>query len=467
MKEKAVRASSGWKSITLPVVGILLFFMAIGCAEVKLGKLPSRPPSARLRVFVKAITGEARGSLQTSHERFEQSVYMLADRYLSQSGHYEIVPIEEVRLIAGKEELAAWHWNRNDWELAVEVGRRLYAEYALIVEREPDEYYQKFLLINVDTKTKFEVESFESSFLLSASQEEWEQGYRDSFFKLYDEANEDLLATANRKSRAISSELAAARKEILALTGTPEKETKTDNPLKAKEPASRAKPSAADAGKDEKVAAIETRLAKLMEILARLEEMKKQFEEQSKNSELLNRELAEKEQREKVLLRRLEDSSKFAPVIVLASPRQDSRVEVNFVQLSGVVEDEKGLTQLEIYINDKPLSKGSDRGIRVATEANSKRLEFLERVSLQKGVNQLKVRAIDSDGLLTEKTVTVHYIEKLKNIWAVVIGINEYQQRCRHVLRSPGDAESDPGGKCGVLAESGCHADKDKKRIGN
>ncbi|MBU2027916.1 MAG: caspase family protein, partial [Proteobacteria bacterium] len=121
-----------------------------------------------------------------------------------------------------------------------------------------------------------------------------------------------------------------------------------------------------------------------------------------------------------------EESSKAPPVIVLVSPREDSKVEVNFVQLSGVVEDEKGLKQLEIYINDKPLTKGSDRGIRVVEKKGLKRLEFMERVSLQKGANRLNIRAVDSDGLFTEKTVTVQYIEKLKNVWAVVIGIDKY-----------------------------------------
>jgi hypothetical protein len=147
-----------------------------------------------------------------------------------------------------------------------------------------------------------------------------------------------------------------------------------------------------------------------VETLAQLDEMKKQIEEQSKKSDILAKELAEKEQREKMLLSKLEDST----------------VEVNFVQISGVVEDEKGLKRLELYINDKPLTRGSDRGIRVASETSPMRLEFMERVSIEKGVNRLKVRAADSDDLFTEKTVTVQYIERLKNIWAVVIGIDKY-----------------------------------------
>jgi hypothetical protein len=163
-----------------------------------------------------------------------------------------------------------------------------------------------------------------------------------------------------------------------------------------------------------------------VETLAQLDEMKKQIEEQRQQSDLLARELAEKEEREKMLLNKLEDSSKTAPVILISSPREDSTVEVNFVQISGVVEDEKGLKRLELYINDRPITRGTDRGIRVAAETSPKRLEFMERVSLGKGVNRLKLRAVDSDDLFTEETVTVHYIESLKNVWAVVIGIDKY-----------------------------------------
>jgi len=424
MRDNAIRKGSVWTSTNLMIIGMLLFFGAAGCAQVKLGTLPTPPSSAKLRVFVKAITGETKGPIQTSHESFELSVYGTATKYFSwKKGVYEIVPLEEVRLIVGKEELWDWEWRKNDWALAVEVGRRLYAEYALIIERVPAEFYQRFLLINLDTHKKIEVMNRHAP---GEPNEVWKKGYSEAFAKLFAEAYEDLLASANRKTSAVSSQVAAARKEIQELTQTPAKEPQGERPVKEKEPAPREKTPVLNAGKEEKVAALEAKLAKLMESLTQLEEMKKQIEEQSKKSDLLARDLAEKEEREKMLLTKLEDSSKAAPLVLLASPREDSTVEVNFVQLSGVVEDEKGLKQLEFYINGTPLAKGSERGIRVAAEANTKRLEFRERVTLAKGVNRLKIRAVDTDGLITEKTVTVQYIERLKNIWAVVIGIDNY-----------------------------------------
>lgn len=425
MKKRVVRIVGNWAMKKIMTVSMLLFFMTTGCAEVKLGMLSTPPPRARLRVFIQAISVESQNrAFQGSHESFEESTYRTARAYLSHMGAYEIVPMEDVRLITGKSEVLSWQWSKDDWALAVEVGRRLYADYVLIAERVlAQTRHIRYLLINVETNKKFQVMTSMPSV---ASMGDWRQQFRENIAKLFRDANDDLLATAGRKTRSVSSEMAAARKEIQELTTAPEKKTEADKPLKEREATTREKALAAEPGRDEKVAALEAKLSKLMETLTQLEEMKKQIEEQKKQSDTLAKELAEKEQREKLLLSKLEEGSKTGPVIVLTSPGENSTVDVSFVQLAGVVEDEKGLRLLEIYINGKPLGKGGERGIRVMAAETPKRLEFLERVSLQKGANQIKVQAVDSDGIVVEKTVTVRYVERLKNLWAVVIGIDKY-----------------------------------------
>jgi hypothetical protein len=160
MKSSSLSKGRVWRAKPLILMLLIPVFIAAGCAGVKLGALPTPPQSAGLRVFVKAITGETKFRLQTSHESFEQSAYKTAKKYFSgRRGTYDIVPLEEVHLITGKEELTDWQWRKDDWALAVEVGRRLHAEYALIVERAFFTFYhQRFLLINVNTHKKFEVE---------------------------------------------------------------------------------------------------------------------------------------------------------------------------------------------------------------------------------------------------------------------------------------------------------------------
>ena len=230
----------------------------------------------------------------------------------------------------------------------------------------------------------------------------------------------DALANANRykeiylaKAKA-SKEIEKTKKEL--------KELK-EEPTKEKE---QVRPTTGVLERQEKVEELETRLAKLTETLAQLEEMKKKFEEERKRADLLSKELAEKEMREKDLLTKLEHGSKTPPVIVIASPEDGSKVEANIIQLSGVAADGQGLERLEIFINNKPIEKKIGRGVMVKGESYLKRLDFSERIPLEGGENRIKLRAIDSDGLSSEKILTIHKVEIRKNIWAAVIGVNNY-----------------------------------------
>jgi len=127
------------------------------------------------------------------------------------------------------------------------------------------------------------------------------------------------------------------------------------------------------------------------------------------------------------LLNRIEDGSKNPPVIVIAAPSDGKNTESKAILLSGVAEDDKGMERLEIFINGKMLSKENDRGIKIAERKSfPKRLNFSERIPLEKGANQIMIRAIDTEGLFAKKVLTVHNIERRRNIWAVVIGINDY-----------------------------------------
>jgi hypothetical protein len=176
--------------------------------------------------------------------------------------------------------------------------------------------------------------------------------------------------------------------------------------------------------KKERVTQLESKLAKLTERLDQLERMKEELEEERKKSSLLAKELEEKEKTEKDLMVKLEHGPTAPPVIVIATPQEDSKVEVKVITFSGVAEDDQGLTRLEIFINGKPIKKKTDRGVRLTKRPT--RLNFKERISLEKGKNRIKVRAVDTDDLACEKTLTVHYVERRKKIWAVVIGINSY-----------------------------------------
>lgn len=453
-------AQTNGSRVLKPFVLSLLFIVITttnGFGE-KLGTIAAPPPSAKLRIFVEAISVEReRGNWRKPHKKFEKGAYKRVRRVIADGTSYMVVPKEEVAQVIGKKERKLWAWQKNNWKLAIDAGKRLYAEYAMFVVRDWDRTMgvtMKFVLLNIETGKMFKkIEVIPRM----ASKAQKLRFIRTAFEDLNTEAADDLLATANRKGQLASQELFETKKEILALMAdTPEKKTpaqpkkeapvtvkekvpapskkeaslkaKKETPAKAKEKiaAPQAETPKAIISKEEKVVQLEQRLAKLMETLSQLEVMKKQFEEQRKKSDQLTKELAERDKREETLLSKLEDSSKSPPVIVLASPKDNANVEFDFIHLAGVVEDEKGIQKIEFFVNDKPLVKGTERGLAVTGRKHSKRIEFKERVSLKKGLNRLKIRAVDSDGLFSEKTLSVHYVEKQKKVRAVVIGIDKY-----------------------------------------
>ncbi len=178
------------------------------------------------------------------------------------------------------------------------------------------------------------------------------------------------------------------------------------------------------ASEQEEVNYLENKLAQLTATLAQLEEMKLKFEEERKKSDLLAKQLEEKQE----ILTKLEESSKTPPVIVVATPKDGITTEAPFINLTGVAIDDLGLKELNVYVNNRLIEDPDVRGLKIQERAYPKRFEFTSRIPLTKGANQIKLHAIDADGLLTERELTVTKIQLHRNFWAVVIGINSYPQ---------------------------------------
>lgn len=248
---------------------------------------------------------------------------------------------------------------------------------------------------------------------------------KEAIISALSEANK--FKTIQVASKKTTQEIEETKEKIQELKGDPIKEKEQKATVEQEEKAlPQIKTSMGELEKKEKIVKLEARLTKLVETLGQLEEMQKKLEEERKKTDLLTEQLAEKERTEKNLLIKLEDGSKTPPVIVIASPQDESKVEINIISLVGVVEDEKGVKKIEIFINGKPIKLRSERGIRLAGSKGPKRLDLKEKIRLDKGTNKIKVRVVDQDGLSTEKSLTVHQIERSKNVWAVVIGINDY-----------------------------------------
>ncbi len=234
------------------------------------------------------------------------------------------------------------------------------------------------------------------------------------------------LADAHREAEQYARIMRAeklAKKEI----------EKTEQQLSAlkKETEQEDKSSTEVLSKEDKIDQLQARLAQLLEVQTQLVTTKQELEQERKKASLLAEELGEKERREQELITQLAQGANNPPVIMIASPRDGSTLEANSIRLSGVAEDAQGIERLEIFINNKPLKDKTGRGLQMKKKAPSRRIEFNERIPLQRGENKIKVRAVDADGFASEKTLVVKHVEMRKNIWAVVVGINDYPKTRR------------------------------------
>ncbi len=186
-------------------------------------------------------------------------------------------------------------------------------------------------------------------------------------------------------------------------------------------------PSPLPTGQQEEVVKLEAKLTELMAQVAQFDEMRKQFAEERKKTEQLTQALEETSEREKDLLTKLSAGAKAAPVIVVASPLDGTKTEASAIQLTGVAEDESGISQINITANTKTIFPKDGRSISVKAPELPKRYSFNERIPLDKGVNIITIRSVDTDGLAAETVLKITRIELRRNVWALVVGINEYQ----------------------------------------
>ena len=174
-----------------------------------------------------------------------------------------------------------------------------------------------------------------------------------------------------------------------------------------------------DPEKEKKYIELTERLQKALLALKGLEETKKALEAQ--------------QDKEKALLARLdrleEEKSKLAktpPMIVIASPQDGIRVDMDYITIIGGAEDEKGVAQMEILVNNQPVQRKDRRGLKIVA-ADSRRIDISEQIRLREGRNQISVIVRNTEGIKSEKTISVHLDKKKGEVWAAVIGINHYK----------------------------------------
>ena len=170
---------------------------------------------------------------------------------------------------------------------------------------------------------------------------------------------------------------------------------------------------------------LEYELAELTARLAQLDRLNQQLQVEKARSVQLSQEL-EKERRERERMSKIAAEGKAPPLLLITSPEDGLQVEVGSVRLTGAVEGKQGLKSFEIFLNNRPVEASGERGIQHVADGAPRRLNFDRKIQLEDGLNQLRVVATDVDDLVSEKTLSVQYHLKRRNVWAVVIGINDY-----------------------------------------
>ena len=173
---------------------------------------------------------------------------------------------------------------------------------------------------------------------------------------------------------------------------------------------------------------LESRLVELTGKLQQIDEMNRQLLQEKEKAAQLSQELEDRERRERELMSRISAGDKVPPLLLITSPEDGRRNETDSVRLTGAAEDDQGLMRLDVLVNGRPVESGDARGIRPVEGAAPKRLSFERRIPLVQGANRIQVKATDTDGLTSERVLTIHYSPSRRNFWAVVVGINDYPQ---------------------------------------
>lgn len=217
---------------------LILGLGLLSCTELRLHTLPSPPPTAKLRVFFLPVSDVLpRGAWGTPHEDYARSMEMPVRRFLWGTGVYEVIPQRDVQIVLGEKKVEDIHWATGNWNAAREVGRALYADYVLMVQRGFQGFaYFRMLMINLQTGKVYEASDHPGTFLDKTSQQEaFRRIVRESYRQIFQQAKGDMLLTAIRKGRTIQTEESpkkSPQKSSAVPDITPEAKTPEVMPIK-------------------------------------------------------------------------------------------------------------------------------------------------------------------------------------------------------------------------------------------
>jgi hypothetical protein len=199
-----------------------------------------------------------------------------------------------------------------------------------------------------------------------------------------------------------------------------------ENPPTSTSSVSNQNTSKSQTERDQRLAELELKLLELEQSKSELDKIKLKYEEEKSRAEVLSKELEEKGKREKQLLGKFSEDAKSPPVLLISSPEDQGHSETGIIRILGAAEDDRGIANLEITHNGKLVEGDFNRGIRLSSKEPPRRISFDRNMNIVQGANLISVKVTDIDGLSTNRDLTIHYNPKNLQVWAVVVGINDY-----------------------------------------
>ncbi len=130
------------------------------------------------------------------------------------------------------------------------------------------------------------------------------------------------------------------------------------------------------------------------------------------------------------------------PVIAIASPRDNIGVASASASLIGTAVDDQGIADIEIMVNGRRLDTSRGIGIKGRGGRDQKDRDFRIKIPLNMGRNEITITAFDIENLSSSKSITVYRESERGEIWAVVIGINRYQNPSISLKYAKNDAKA-------------------------
>jgi len=118
------------------------------------------------------------------------------------------------------------------------------------------------------------------------------------------------------------------------------------------------------------------------------------------------------------------------PIIWINYPKDNAVINKDKISLKGFIDDDKGISRVEIKLNDELIQDLNQRGIQVTPNTiirnNQERYVFSPELKLKPGLNTITVSAWDSDNLDDKKTINITRTKTKSEVWIAIIGINKY-----------------------------------------